>query len=117
MDNTITPISLDEESIKQLGKLLGVETVPSPTSVLAPLPSNVFEQQQDDEFQVKVNRLATYFINETERIMLIHLQHCSSMNIWYVRPVPFLQPLHLVYSSIKSCLHIFFRQLIFLIMR
>lgn len=62
--------------MKQLCKLLGMQTVHSPNNVTQ-VPSG----GEGDEFEHKVNQFATCFMNETIKIAVLHLEHCCSMRI------------------------------------
>lgn len=78
----MTTITLEEKTIQQIAKLLGIHSLPSPTSVVA-TPSSISQgsvgNDNYDSLKEKVNHLATFFLNETIDIAKIHFQHCQSM--------------------------------------
>ena len=70
-------LSLKEETVKQLKKLLGVDSAPSPTSV-----TQGSTLEQPDEYKDLINALVTYFITKVTNFMLIHVQFVCGLEIW-----------------------------------
>jgi len=66
------PLELSDATQKQMAKLMGKAS--SPTSVNI----SIYDKENDD-FRNKINRMTTYFLNETIRYTLIHMEHCCSM--------------------------------------
>ena len=72
---------LSEETIKAIGKLVGVNTQSSPTSV-AQMPSASNDVADDYEtFRNKVDDLTKRFLTETAGFARMHMQFCMSMQI------------------------------------
>lgn len=69
-------LSLKDETVVQMKKLLGQQNEPSPTSVTQG-PS--IAEQQWDGYKQLIDLLVTYFVNEILRLMLMHMSFFSSM--------------------------------------
>lgn len=75
----LVKLSLNDETITQLKKHLGIYSEPSPTSVVKGPPA--IQPTEWDGYKDLINSIVTYFITEVMKFMLIHVQFVCSMEI------------------------------------